>query len=54
MADDEQKETGEAILDAIPLVVADESKPPPPPRRPFAVPRIVDYIVVAAFMYFLI
>ncbi len=48
----EEQETAEAALVAIPLVVAAETQAPAPTRRGFAIPRIVDYVVVAIFMYF--
>ena len=51
MAGGEDKTSGEAVLDAIPLVVA--STPEPAKRRfRFTVPRIVDYLIVATFIYF--
>lgn len=49
----EEAEAGDiVVLDAIPLVVAEEAKAPAPARWSFRVPRIVDYLVVAIFMYF--
>lgn len=52
MQTDEQ-ETAEAVLDAIPLVVvAEEQETPAVARRGFVIPKIVDYLVVAVFMYF--
>lgn len=49
----EGQEGAEAALEPIPLTVAAEpTQAPPLPRRGFAVPRIVDYLVVAIFMYF--
>ncbi len=57
MAEEERQDTGEAVLDAIPLVVVvedDASAPAAPARRGFAIPKIVDYLVVAVFMYFVL
>jgi len=49
----EEQETAEAVLDAIPLVVIAEETPAiAPAARGFAVPKIVDYVIVAIFMYF--
>ncbi len=51
--DAEKQETGEAVLDAIPLVVvAEKTEAPARMRRGFVIPKIVDYLVVAIFMYF--
>ena len=51
--DAQEQETGEAVLDAIPLVVvAEEAQAPARAHRGFAVPKVVDYLIVAAFMYF--
>lgn len=53
MAGGEKGASGETILRPLPLVVADE----PPATRPrfrFVVPRIVDYLIVATVMYFLL
>ncbi len=51
MADGQDQ--GEAALQPIPLTVAAERQEAPPlPRRGFAVPKIVDYVIVAIFMYF--
>lgn len=43
-----------AALQAIPLTVAEApaAETPPPRRRWARVPRIVDYLIVAAFMFF--
>lgn len=51
--DAQEQETGEAVLDAIPLVViAEDAETPARARRGFAIPKIVDYLIVAIFMYF--
>ncbi len=53
MAGEEQETTADAALDAIPLVVAaEETEAPVQGLRGFAIPRIVDYLIVAIFMYF--
>ena len=53
MAGEEQETAAEATLDAIPLVVvAGDEKAPERALRGFYVPRIVDYLIVAIFMYF--
>ena len=49
----EEQEAADAALDAIPLVVvAEDEKTPERALRGFAIPRIVDYLIVAIFMYF--
>jgi len=49
----EEAGTGDTlVLDAIPLVVAEETKAPTRARWGFRVPKIVDYLIVAIFMYF--
>ncbi|MFT3810827.1 MAG: hypothetical protein QM698_12985 [Micropepsaceae bacterium] len=49
----EEQETAEAALDAIPLVVvAEQAEAPAQGHRGFHIPRIVDYLIVAIFMYF--
>jgi hypothetical protein len=52
MASGEEGQAGEATLGAIPLSVASEA--PAAPRRRFqlVVPRFVDYLIVATFIYF--
>jgi hypothetical protein len=54
--DAEEAQTGDvAVLDAIPLVVvAEDSEAPARARWGFRVPRIVDYLIVATFMYFVL
>lgn len=53
MAGEEQETAAEATLDAIPLVVvAEEAEAPAQGHRGFTIPRIVDYVIVAIFMYF--
>ncbi|MCC6918414.1 MAG: hypothetical protein IT548_04385 [Alphaproteobacteria bacterium] len=48
--------TGDTTLQAIPLVMAAEAAADLEPIRPWyarvVVPRIVDYLIVAAFMFF--
>ena len=49
----EEQETAKAGLAAIPLVAAaDETQVQAPAPRGFAIPKIVDYVIVAIFMYF--
>lgn len=49
----EEQEKGEAVLEAIPLVVvAEDEKTPARAHRGYRIPKIIDYLVVAAFMYF--
>ena len=49
----EEQETADAALDAIPLVVvAETAEAPERGLRGFQIPRIVDYLIVAIFMYF--
>jgi len=49
----EEAGASEAALEPIPLtIVAEDAKAPTPVRWGFAVPKIVDYLVVAIFMYF--
>ena len=45
---------GEQALRALPLVVAAGEQAEARPRPRFAVPKIVDYLVVAIFMYFIL
>lgn len=49
MAGGEDSDT--AVLEPIPLTVA-VAEPAPPARWRFTVPRIVDYLIVATFIYF--
>lgn len=45
---------GEQALGALPLVVATGDQAEARPRLRFKVPKIVDYLVVAIFMYFVL
>ena len=46
-------ENNETVLQAIPVTVAAAEAEAAPPRRfRFTVPRIVDYLIVATFIYF--
>lgn len=49
----EKTDADDAVLEAIPLVVvAEDAIAPTRARWGFAVPKIVDYLIVAIFMYF--
>lgn len=50
MAGGEDSDT--AVLEPIPLTVAVAEPGPPPARWRFTVPRIIDYLIVATFIYF--
>jgi hypothetical protein len=52
MAGGEDRQASEATLGAIPLTVAPEAPPEPRRRVQFVVPRFVDYLIVATFIYF--
>jgi len=52
MAGGEEGRAGDATFGAIPLTVAPEAPPEPRRRFPFVVPRFVDYLIVATFIYF--
>ncbi|MBL9010305.1 MAG: hypothetical protein JNL56_03910 [Alphaproteobacteria bacterium] len=49
----EDNRSGDAAIAALPLSVAAGDAPPPARRARFAIPRVVDYLIVATFIYFL-
>jgi hypothetical protein len=50
----EDSATGDQALQALPLVVASGEQAEARPRLRFKVPKIVDYLIVAIFMYFVL
>ena len=52
MAGGDEGQTGDAVMTAIPLVVAPPEEAAPPRRFKLHIPRVVDYFIVATFIYF--
>ncbi|BCW90110.1 hypothetical protein sos41_32780 [Alphaproteobacteria bacterium SO-S41] len=52
MAGGEDGQSGDAVMTAIPLVVAPADETAPRPRFTFHIPRVFDYLIVATFIYF--